>query len=58
MFMILMHLRSKLTSEIYTKIGCLDGKAEQNCLKKPTLPPFCQKTTVFIEELKTLVDFI
>ena len=38
-----MHLRSKLTSEISSKVGILDGKTEQNPLKEPTLPPFCKK---------------
>ena len=38
-----MHTRSKLTSEIFQKIGCSDGKIKQNSLKAPTLLPFPQK---------------
>ena len=53
-----MHIRSKLTSEICPKTVGLFGKAEQNRLKKPTLSPFLKKkTTVFVEERKTLVNF-
>ena len=54
-----MHLQSKLTSEICSKIGGLDGKTEKNRLKVLNLPTFFffQKTTVFIEKRKTLMDF-
>ena len=44
---IFMHLRSKMTSEICLKAGCLHGKAEQNCLKVENLPPFFQKPLVY-----------
>ena len=47
---IFMHLRSKLISEICQKVGSLDKKTEQICLKVHALPPFSQKTTVFIEK--------
>ena len=53
-----MHLRSKLTSEIYQKVGNLDEETEQNRLKVSTLPSFVQKTTVFTEKQKTLVNFL
>ena len=52
-----MHLLSKLTSEICSKVGNLDRKTEQNRLKLPTLPSLLQ-TTVFIEKGKTLNDFL
>ena len=55
---IFIHLRSKLTSEICPKAGSLRGKTGQNCLKVPTLLPFNQKPTAFIEKRKTLVDFL
>ena len=35
-----MHLRLKLTSEMYQKIGGLDGKTEQKRLKVPNFQPF------------------
>ena len=53
-----MHLRSKLTSEKCTKTGGFDGKTEQKRLKMPILSPFFEKTTVFVEKQKTLVDFM
>ena len=34
---IFMHLLSKLISEMWQKIGGLDGKTEQNCFKVPIL---------------------
>ena len=46
----LMHLRSKVTLEIRPKAGNLDGKKMRNRLKASTLPPFSQKTAVFIEK--------
>ena len=53
------HLQSKLTSEICPKVGGLGRKTDQNHLKVTTLPPFFfQKTTVFVEKRKTLVDFM
>ena len=55
---ILMHLRSNLTSEICQKIGGLDRKTVQNYFKLPTLQPFVQKTIVFVDKRKTLVDFV
>ena len=48
----------KKTSEICPKIGGLDGKIEQRRLKAPTLPPYFQKTTLFVEKRKTLVHFM
>ena len=53
-----MHLRSKLTSEMCPKTGGLDRETEQNRLKVSTLPHFLQKTTVFIEKRKTVIDFL
>ena len=54
-----MHLRSKLTSEICQKVGNLDEKTEQICLKVHILPPFFfQKTTTFIKKQETLIDFL
>ena len=53
-----MHLSSKLTSEINPKAGSLDKKTQQKSLQVPTLPLFFQKTTVFIEKQKTLIDFL
>ena len=38
-----MDLRSKLISEMCPKIGDLDGKTEQNCLKMTTLPTLKKK---------------
>ena len=58
LFIIYIHLRSKLSSEICSKVGSLDGKTEQKYLKELTLPPFLQKITVFIEKRKTLTDFL
>ena len=37
---IFMHLLSKLTSEIYQKLGSFDEKTKQNRLKVPILPSF------------------
>ena len=53
-----MYLRSKVTSEICQKIVGLDGKKEQNRLKAFTLPPYFQKSIVFIEKQKALIDFL
>ena len=56
-----MHLRSKLTSEICSKIGGLDRKTEQNRLKMAPLPPFTKiqkQKTVFLEKRKKLVDLL
>ena len=43
----IMHLRSKLISEVCQKIESLDGETEQNCLKVPTLPTFFFKKHCF-----------
>ena len=51
-----MHLRSKLTSEIWQKIGSLDEITEQSCLKVPTLTKK-KKSIAFIEKQKTQIDF-
>ena len=57
-----MHLRSKLTLEICQKVGSLDEKTEQICLKMHTLPSFFffffQKIIAFIEKQETLIDFL
>ena len=53
-----MHLSQKLTLEMCQKVWSLDGKGKQNRLKAPTLPTFSQKTVVFIEKRKTLIDFL
>ena len=50
-------LWSKLTSKTGQKVGRLDWKTEQNCLKVPSLTPFLQKSAIFLEKRKTLVDF-
>ena len=44
-----MHLWSKLTSEVYQKLGSLNETTKNNRLKFPTLPHFTQKTVVFNE---------
>ena len=54
---ILMYLRSNLTSEICPKKRGLNGKTEQNRLNV-TLPPFFQITIAFMGKQKTLFDFI
>ena len=53
-----MHLRSKQTLEICQKVGSLDEKAEQNHLKRSTLPSLFQKIIVLIEKQKALIDFL
>ena len=51
---IFMHLLSIQTSEISQKIGGLDGKTEQNCLKMQTLRPFSFKKKKKKKKKKTL----
>ena len=56
-FIIFMSLRSKRMSEIYPKVGSLDGKTEQDRLKMLTLLSFFQKATTIFEKLKALIDY-
>ena len=44
-----MHLRSKKTSEIYSKIGGLDGKKSKTVSKCPLCRFFFQKTPTIIQ---------
>ena len=55
-----MPLRSKVTSEIYQKVACLDREKKQakNRLKKRNFSFFAQKTTTFKEKQETLFDFL
>ena len=52
-----MHLRSKLTSKIFQKVGNLDGKAKQNRLKVPLCHLFLKKLLDLLKNDKYLSIF-